>query len=326
MDLNTQDLKRRLKQYGHVDNPFGERRGFWPVEDIDKMSLRTPEIVDAVRSYQSYFAPTAATLGMTQKHHPGRSSAMITADGDVGPVTMDLLEAPRCGHPDYGAATYSEDEFRDVELDQAEARGSGNWYGCHSIGNFHCAKVLLNSSIPTFLKDHFDEIWARVVEAYDEIGLRLELVKQGSDYNTTLTFQRPTGSWIGLAIVGTGSLSCASRIWAKFDNNYRPNDLITQWTTLLKHEYGHNCGMDHSSGGVMNPYLLQGLPVSWVGDVSYSYLKRAFGGERVAAPPGTPEPPKPRERQLVIAWKTPDGRYEDVSTLPLGERPQFFPV
>jgi hypothetical protein len=65
--------------------------------------------------------------------------------------------------------------------------------------------------------------------------------------------------------------------------------------TLIKHELGHNSGLGHSRGGVMNPSIINGLPVSWKNDPSESQLRKWYGGEPVPGgnplPPDTPQPP-----------------------------------
>ena len=99
---------------------------------------------------------------------------------------------------------------------------------------------------------------------------------------------RLAGSTIGLAIVGRGQ-SCRTSIWAKFDPGYQPANVVREWTSLVKHELGHNMGLSHSQGGVMNPSIIAGLPVSWRGDPSEPILSRWFGGKPVPTDPQGPE-------------------------------------
>jgi hypothetical protein len=51
------------------------------------------------------------------------------------------------------------------------------------------------------------------------------------------------------------------------------------------HELGHNAGLDHSRGGVMNPSIVSGLAPSWAGDPSEPILNRYYGGEPIEQPP-----------------------------------------
>lgn len=307
MALTDIEIIRLLNSTGHLAQPFGKPQGFWPLPELDTLTLQVNEVREAIRSFQSLYAANLAPL--IAKHHPDRSSPDVIVDGEIGPATAELLATPRCHCPDYAAA------------EVAEAFGNGNWRGCHGIGEFHCAKVKIVGSPPSFLAPVWNEVWARVVAAYDEIGLRFELTT-GSDYNTTVEFVRPNGGWIGLAIVGSGALSCSSKIWAKFDNAFRPANVLSEWTTLIKHELGHNCGLQHSSGGVMNPYIVAGLPVSWKGDPSYSLLARRFGGQPI--PRKDPVPPSPPK--LMITRKYSDGRYEDLMEVPASNTGGFFPI
>jgi hypothetical protein len=111
--------------------------------------------------------------------------------------------------------------------------------------------------------------------------------------------------------VGNG-LDCKSRIWAKFDRAYRPGNLRREWGTLLKHEFGHNCGLGHSNGGVMNPYIIAGLPQFWPeSDPSYRLLVQRYGGKPIPSVGGGD-----RVFDLVLAKRYEDtGQYEPVQVL-----------
>ena len=187
---------------------------------------------------------------------------------------------PRCGHPDYGP---------DVEA----ATGSGSWPNCHGIGDFHCAKVRVNpEGMPTFLKPVFDQVLNRVRAAYRDMGLSYDWVGEESTFhNTSINFVPRSNGWIGLAIVGQRE-SCSSKIWARFLATYKPNNVLNEWTTLIMHELGHNAGLHHSRGGVMNPSIVQGLAPTWRGDPSESILANYYGGEPI---PGDNTPPTGKE-------------------------------
>lgn len=202
-----------------------------------------------------------------------------------------------------------------MQADLAQpAIGVGNWKGCHGIGNFHCAIVKVNQAgLPSFLKPVFLEVLKRVQQAYAEVGLLFRFTSLegqdlltgenvGSQSNTNMSFVSSSDGWIGLAILGNNQ-GCQDTIWCKFLNTYQGGNsaeaIITQWVTLIKHELGHNCGRNHTNGGVMNPSLVNGLPTLWVpGDPSTSWLKAQFGGVPVPIPgggggSGNPNPPKP---------------------------------
>jgi len=123
-----------------------------------------------------------------------------------------------------------------------------------------------------------------------------------------LSFVDPNGGWIGLAEVANG-VSCSQTMRCWFDRNYRPADMVRAWILLLMHEGGHLCGLDHSSGGVMNPYLLTNLAPTWRGDNSFRLLEQRFGGVRI--------PTAPQDRRLVLAW------YDGTSFQIVTEYPRF---
>lgn len=220
----------------------------------------------------------------------------LVPDGNLGPATLRAMSLPRCACPD-------NDAFEPLV-------GTGGWQNCHGADGMHHAIVLVDPrNKPSFLESLFEDILRRVQKAYAEIGLLFRFCESQNGpivdlltgervtpqgVNIDFTFTRGNG-WIGLAIVGNGSnQQCASKIWAQFEYRYQPRDIVNEWVTLIKHELGHNCGLRHTSGGVMNPGIINGLPNDWVSsDPSTRTLKKWFGGEPVEIPgaPDDPEPP-----------------------------------
>ena len=287
--LTDAQIIRLLNTTGHLRRPFGTPdQGPWPLADLDFLTLQVAEAKEAIKSYQSMYAAQLEPL--IAKHHPQRQSAAIIVDGDVGPAMRELLSQPRCQCPDY-------------MMGPQALQGTGNWKGCQNIGNFHAAIVRFTNQPPAFLAPHFETVWSRVVQAYEELGLRFIRDDNSARSNIDISFVKPDGGWIGLAIVGQNE-TCATRIWARFDNAYQPPNIVSEWTTLIKHELGHNCGLSHSSGGVMNSYIVAGLPISWKNDPSYPLLAKRYGGQ--------PIPNTPAARELMLTWKYPNGSYEDV--------------
>lgn len=271
-----------LEQTGHLRFPFGVPATVPAVGAPDyPTDLTDPLVVHAVQSYQSFMAPAIEPL--IAKHYPERASASVVVDGQVGPAMQELFAAPRCEYPDHGPIL------------PAAAIGSGSWKSCHGIGDFHSASVKIDrTNLPSFLAPLFDEVLRRVTMAYDAVGLRFWFDGR-SPVQTELSFVKSSDGWIGLAIVPGNALSCnANPIWLRLLATYKGGNsseaIITQWTSLVKHELGHNCGLGHSSGGVMNPSIINGLPTSWAGDPSEPLLKSRFGGVPVS---GVPTPPTP---------------------------------
>lgn len=281
--MTDQTLISFLDHYGHLRQPFGEPRGIF---NIASLTAESQIVRDAIESYQAFHSISLeriATGIFSRVYRP--------VTGVIDEPTNILLNTARCDCPDYATA--------------AEESGTGNWNGCHGIGPFHCASVRFLNNPPDFLAPLIDTIWDRVVDSYAELGLLFRR-DDTAPSNIDISFVQPDSGWIGLAIVGQGQ-RCQDQIWAKFDKNYKPTNLISEWTTLIKHELGHNCGLSHTQGGVMNPYIIGGLPVSWGNDASYPLLKARFGGAAL--------PREPVSRTLVLAWQLGPNQFEVIKTL-----------
>ncbi len=295
------------------ENPDGKA-----IKQVDLKLLRPDDpVVIAAMISMSRMDATRYTKYVLDQH--GRTPVF---DGELGPaMTAMLLEHNgRCPIPDYIPPPGTEFLYEDPYLQSVVLRmqadsvlpafGTGNWKGCHQVGNFHCATVGVDTSgLPGFLKLIFGDVLKNVQKAYAGVGLLFRFVKDGRDMisgedfngniNTEMSFVNNSDGWIGLAIVGTGE-QCGGKIWCKFLNTYRGGSdttaIITQWTTLIKHELGHNCGRGHTNGGVMNPSIVNNLPTEWVPtDPSTPWLKGQFGGVPVPIPGGgnVPSPPNP---------------------------------
>lgn len=262
--MTGQQIITFLKQYGYLPEEFAGD------------SIYDAPVQEAVAEYQSF----DANVDLLVHSHHGRA---LVADGEVGPATVEAMSAPRCGHVDSDAAM--------------PAQGTGNWPGCHGVGDFHRAIVrVAERQMPNHLQGVFwDEIIPNVVSSYRELGMDFVFKTDAAHPNINFSFVQRSNGWIGLAIVGQ-NLRCNSNIWCQYLATYRPANVVSEWTTLIKHELGHNCGLRHSRGGVMNPSIVRGLPVSWRGDPSEATLKRWFGGEPV--PGDEPDPPDPPQTPL----------------------------
>jgi len=198
----------------------------------------------------------------------------------------DLFSLERCG-------------VEDISPDQT---GSGSWpSGCHEeYPNNHSFAVHFDlAGMPSHWKPAFEQAWTLVKQAYADVGIVFFETKNKSKANTLVTFQKGAG-WIGLAIVPRGP-KCGQRIWAKFDNRYGSNfsleRLINQLAHLMAHEFGHNMGLGHTRGGIMNPTLLNTpfTPTAWRGTPSFSTVARWFSGIPVTTDPiwTIPQPEQP---------------------------------
>lgn len=290
--MTDQEILTLLHHTGHIAHPFGQEGATaWD----STFPLEHPDIEKAIHSYQDFHSDCLDRFCLDHHSRPAH------ADGDVGPATRELFALPRCGHPDYGPKI-------------AAATGSGNWKGCHGIGDFHSALIHVDyTDMPEFLKLHWEEVWERAVASFAEIGLSLLRTEDKSRANITVSFETRRQNWIGLAIVGSGQ-SCSDTIWAQFHAGYHPQKIVSMWTQLLMHEFGHNCGWQHTRGGVMSATLMVELPPTWKGDPIYPLAKRMYGGVPV---PGTTPPDVPpvagEEFMAGILTRQSDGRKADCS-------------
>jgi hypothetical protein len=279
------DLIRRLWDYGHFHNP-AHPTGVVEA-DLPKLKLTDASVRTALASFQEFMAADFDRLALEEHGRIG------IADGDMGPATEKLFEVERCGCPDYEMAT-------DGHVEQA---GRGSWpNNCRpDFPGLHTFSVQMNKAgMPSYLRDTIEPAWDLCRRAYANMGILFLREDSNNRANTLVTWQRGAG-WIGLAIVPR-SPQCGERIWARFDNRYQPRDLLNQWARLLAHEFGHNMGMSHSRGGIMNPSIVSGpfTPTAWRGDPSEPILRRFFGGQPIPIDGPKPDEPKPDEPKPPI--------------------------
>lgn len=309
---------------------------FWNPDSPDGMNIRQEDLAilephdDVV--VKAMISMSRMDASRYTKHVLDQHGRAPNFDGEIGPAIRAMVSEinGRCPVPDFAPPPGVSFAFDDPDLQlicermQRDAAmpafGSGNWKGCHNVGEFHCAAIRVDvTGLPSFLNPVFLTVLQNVQRSYAGIGLLFRFINvSGRDLITGAVFDGPINSdmsfvssssgWIGLAIVGQGE-TCGSKIWCKFLSTYKGGSdtaaIITQWTTLIKHELGHNCGRGHTSGGVMNPSIVNGLPVEWGhNDPSTSWLKGQFGGVPVpiiggpTPPPPPPSPPSTVEQQL----------------------------
>lgn len=275
--MNRGEIKTALFDFGHFRNPINRFGESWNIErgDVEFLNFNHPAVVEAIASYQQFMINTLEPISFAV-HERGP-----VADGLIGPATEMLLDVKRCNCPDFAMPG---DHHTD------EATGRGSWpAGCYPNDwpETHAIKIRFDTSgMKSFLADVFDsQVWPTVQRSYADIGLMLIREDDNERAHLQASFVRPNGNWIGLAIV-PGATSCTLSIWQRYDRDYQPRNLVANWVSLLKHEIGHNLNLGHTSGGVMNPGIINNLPTQWfgVGDPSEPILRRFFGGEPIDVP------------------------------------------
>lgn len=293
--MKVTEILALLYDSGHFRNPVNRNGQSWNVNraDLATISLRHPAVKEAVRSYQDFQAAILEPLSLKINNRPA------IHDGDIGPATAKLFEVERCDCPDY---YIPEREGFYVE----QAMGSGSWpANCIAAWkDTHAITINVNKSgMAGFLQPVFEtQVWPAVLFAYAEMGLMLVRADGDTRANLQTSFQPSVGGGgaIGLAIVPSNQ-TCSLSIWNRFKAGYQPRNVVSEWITLIKHELGHNMGLNHSRGGVMNPSIVEGLPVSWKTDTSASILRRWFGGEPVPNAPGGPDGPEMWVTQRLVS-------------------------
>lgn len=298
-----------LREFGHLRYPEGKEQDDALGQDAkndatcNKLTLQDEVVKNALRSFQKLDA-NCETFAL------GLHGRDINPDGDLGPATKAVMGLDRCGHVDYGDPD---------ELAALPAVGSGNWKRCHGVGEFHSASITVHGTPGNHLLPVWPQVQSRIVEAFAETGLLFHFDGR-SPINIDWRFVDTAAGWIGLAQL-VNNATCNTRIWCQYQRRYTggntQNAVITQWTTLGKHELIHNCGIGHTNGGVMNPSIINGLPISLRGDVVWPQMAARFGGVPVPINPDV-------TREMVLAWKYPSGQYVDITKIPVREIPDWW--
>jgi hypothetical protein len=245
-------------------------------------------------------------------------------DGEIGPATATLVEIPRCPIPDFAPPANAAFHYDDPELQaavesmQANAAGSGSWPspGCDPNSTAgHSIRVGLNTSgAPAGVAVYLDKALKEVAKCYADMGLVVRyILNESTPVEIRKSFKALRGGIIGLNYFPTPN-TCAQTIEGWLGINYAPSNWLT-WARLETHETGHGTGLQHTSGGIMNPSILVLPTLTWRGDPSERTLTRFFGGVPVGAPTGPTDPPTtPKTGVLTLDGKTYDVRERVVSS------------
>lgn len=301
-NASPEAIIERLWKTGHYDNP--DHPTGIKYADLVKQTLYSPETRIALASFTEMMAAVAEAESF--KIHGRR----YHFDGEFGPATEATILAERCEHPDYHVpelALYDGYETLGAyeEATTAAAQGqSGNWKGCHGIGNFHACHVKFLNAPPAHLtrNDNLRFCLEAVTAANQAIGLQMYWsgpgcpIQDGIGHSQlTAQYVPSSNGWLGLAQV-VSNRPCNSTYWSRYLATYLRTGTDAQirrmWPILFLHEFGHNMGTGHTRGGIMNPGLLS-LNPTWSGDVLSAWLRLHYGGEAIPTKPEPPLPPDP---------------------------------
>ena len=311
VEYDHKALAQFLHRTGHFwrpDNPNGFNV---TSDDLRKLRPNSRLLKDAVASHQAFDAnyERHPRLGALATH--GRS---IIPDGDVGPVTLAMMDLQRCPIPDWtppegvGMPLFSEDP--DLQLDlalatqsmRANSTGSGSWPvpGCNpnraNREHEHSTRVHMDTSRATeSQKRTMVEECAMVAASEAEFGQHVEFIfDSGVDPSTIaehdVRYEPIPGGTIGYAYFNQPG-TCNQTMKCRLDTDY--DRTVLENAALKQHEFkGHSDGLRHTNGGRMNPSLLppRGGILTWKGDPHEATKRGYFGGNPISDDPGSPVP------------------------------------
>ncbi len=262
--MTDAEVIQKLWDTGHFHSPMALSHSLVKQSDLASLTLADKVVMAATQSYQDFMRIDLEPFAF--RFH----RRMLIPDGIVGPATREQMLMPRCAVPDY--------------QDPDHAIGDGSWpEPCQKAG----VKVHFDTSaMPTALESRWVQIKTDVLAIYADIGLRIIEVANKSEANITMWWTWLAGSTIGIAQFN--GESCSDVVTCRLDTGY-----TGYVASLLAHEMGHNCNLQHrSQGGIMHPSIQRDpSPFTWRNDPSFPDLVRYFGGEPIEPP--TPPVPTP---------------------------------
>lgn len=297
--MPKEDFQRILEhgfRYGHTFNPQYPELQNLSLNDLQKLDQDHRLAKQLVASVQ---ASDGALLKAAFAFH-GRA---LMIDGDPGPATLQLIDVPRCGCPDWGPESGN-------ELPATEAAGSGSWIaGCFlEFPGIHAVTYGIEvGKMQPMWRDNLNYLLGAITKSENEIGFHPIFVDVTANPRVVWT---PSGwvlmskilssavincyaAWIGLggSTIGINnvpsSFRCGMTISGKIDVGYSPSGEsgLRKLGRLKTHEDGHGKGKGHysstsSTPSIMNPSIEDGL-ISWVGDRLESVMRGNFAGSRI---------------------------------------------
>lgn len=302
MSVDEKKLIKKLHDTGHFWNPSNPNGFNVEPQDLRTLNVKDKVVKEAIGSWQAIdtnFDTLSFILHLRN----------VIADGDIGPATEIMATTARCPIPDYAPPPTARFLYEDPGLQAAvesyqryaAAIGSGSWPvpGCDptrkNVKNEHSVRVGLDTSrTPASIKAYLDQALLMTRKCSAEVGLAVRYVPISEDAEFDVRWENIPGNVIGYCYFPDPG-TCNQVVTSRIDTNYDAGAIML--ANLLVHEYlGHGIGLKHTRGGIMNPSILKVDPLSWIGDVSESIVRRYFGGQPVPlddGPGGPVDPPVP---------------------------------
>ena len=283
--------------------------------DLNKLTLKDKEVKKAFAELQDFHFGTINWF--TAVEH-GRT---VHPDGEVGIATTKMIDAlensdnqmfSRCPYPDVAPpenASFSyDDENVQVAVESYQrfaAAGAGSWpAGCWEDDK-HIVYIGVDSStMPSHVKNGtWEAMKKNNQEACAGVGLIVRYQEKGKPSDINLRWKYLAGSTIGLAQFPNGR--CDDEVFHYMDPGYKSS--LRLLSILHIHECGHNWGLQHTRGGIMNPSIIN-VEMTWQSpDPSCRTMAKFFGGVPSVDSPIEPETPKENGEIEVVRF-TDDGR------------------
>lgn len=228
METNPKALIQRLWDLGHFRRPGDVVAPNVLEKDLHQLDLDHPAVSEALVSFQDFMAPTLNALSL--RH--GKPNGLV--DGELGPITLALLNVPRCGCPDY-------DPDRDGPETSKFNRAEANWpESCRGD-----VKTGYDMRLPGLSAADQARWW---LEACGNLNADIESLllswrPEWGEAEVQIFAQaaRLRGSTLAWSHLATSN--CRDRLDQRYDNDRTWGELL--FVTTSTHELGHALGMNH---------------------------------------------------------------------------------